>query len=332
MSKKILIFCAVITTLGSAYSTYLGLDVSIGSHHSAIIFSSVSAIAAFGLSLFVTKIRQSEDIALIKKLTSVVLVLVVTFFGSTLWSVVGIASEDIFREYKKKVVLDVETSISQDHTLACAEEAANTVSTLLSLVTKINENALSGKYTGSKKEGPLSRTFELLKSDISIQNKALEGKVEQMTEIIEGVGDNLVSMKEVKDLKNRGDLNTEVSKVNTAMLRLDNIIFKPILETISAQVNFAITMISDFEKKMNYNSVSSALIKSQMNSLTVQSTRLAENIEKINEVKLLDTELLDKSITWLALDNYFSIIHWWMFCITIDLLPILALSVALREE
>lgn len=311
-----IVACATV----SSYSTYQGLLAVLNPQFSlALAVCSGLILVTLPYAMF----KLFDNIRFIPLRLVCLFVIPMSLFAlSTVWSIVGLAKNEIFMH----LVQENNTEFVDKYYPSEVTSRMDRVSQLLTNVEAFAErgkkNAMSGLYSGMAGQGDIARTMELLAEKTRTSS-------EQMVLVDNKVGDELVkvsglvgTMQSLNNWDDRDEYLTVIREVNRTVKEIESTGFDIMLREARTSVDGAALNLKTIQEQNLKRDSSRGVVESEIKTLNAYGEEIDRLLENSTvSLPLVDVRRMDTPIVVLAFNNMFNIFNWWALCLGLDFAP-----------
>jgi hypothetical protein len=331
--KILLILTIAIAAIISSYSTYLGFETQVESVYFAAGLAAISGLMLLSFSYGITHVVKSDNINNFFKLILIPFILIAIFFFSTLWSIVGIAKNELQSIHFKSANSQFINRYSAESLIPLMTNAENIMSSLSISVKNNKINAEKGKFTGIAKRGRVSRNFEFLEEKINLSANQFKKLKNGIQAKFFDINENMAKLTRIDYLSRKDEYLLLLRKTNDLLGSIKNTTFTSDINICIASVSKAAELFEDIKEQSKYSQTTEAFINSEINSLNSYKEELETAKEAlVFTYQPVDIEFIETNVKDLSFIYFFKILHWWALCLAIDFSSIALMSLLLKEN
>ena len=196
----------------SAYATYIGFSVQI-EKHLAIMFAITSCIVMLFAAYLAGWTVQSKYV---KKIKALILLIVMgaVFSFSTLWSIVGMAKNEVFRIDSAQNINAFVAAYSNTGYPQQYASAVTAVDQTEKSIRRVANNSSKGMYTGASGKGTLYHSMALVADKLGQAKIILRDSQKLVAEYNTAIKSNLSTIQDNLEVIDRKQFSQRVTSIN----------------------------------------------------------------------------------------------------------------------
>lgn len=313
----------------SAYATYIGFSMQI-EKDLAVMFAVASCVVMLFAAYLAGWIVQSSYS---KKMKGVVLFIVLgaVFSFSTLWSIVGMAKNEVFRI---DTASNINTFVAEYSNTGYPQQYASAVTVVEQTeqsIRRVADNSSKGMYTGISGKGTLYNSMILVAEKLGQAKRVLGDSKELVAKYNASIRSNLSVIQDNLEAIDRKQFSQRVGAINEALASLKQVQGSTLLTESIVSLDSIINTIRSLKESQRASGKKTAILEAELQSLESNRDRMKNLAETI---KVTMTALSFSPVTEPPIIQCFRhfkyTFHWWALSIALDIVPVW-LMVALMQ-
>ena len=310
--------CAV----ASSYFTYEGLLATqepTASLMLAVISGLLLVLCPSGLFALKAKIKNTP-----LRVIFIVGLPAFIFFVSTIWTVVGMAKDEMFAnrvQENNDAFIDNFRPTQVTDNIDRTHQLVNKVNDFAMLVEK---NAKQGLYSGLSGRGDISRTMEQLHRKVKItiaDLNRLEGVVDEDLKVITEL---TKEMQHIKEWQRREEYLNTIREVNQRVEAVKEIGLDLMINGVKLSVSSASENLALIKEENLRRATSKGIVESEIRTLKGLAQELDELSQRLSvDLPKVSVAAMNHLPQELALIMFFQIYNWWALSLAMDYAPFL---------
>jgi len=305
----------------SAYATYIGFSVQI-EKHLAILLAIASCVVMLFAAYLAGWTVQSKHTTKFKALVLLV-VMSAVFAFSTLWSIVGMAKNEVFRIDSAQNINAFVAAYSNTGYLQQYASAVTAVDQTEKSIRRVANNSSKGMYTGASGKGTLYHSMALVADKLGQAKIILRDSQKLVAEYNTAIKSNLSTIQDNLEVIDRKQFSQRVTSINEALASLKQVEGSAILTESIVALDSVINTITSLKEGQAARGAKTALLEAELQSLTSNRDRM-ENLA--NTIKVSIDGLSFSPVTEPPIIQCFRhfeyTFHWWALSIALDIVPV----------
>ena len=308
----------------SSYATFLGLEADRQEFYFCLfisVFSFVALLASnywIGIAVF----RESG----IRKAIGVALPILMIFWFSTLWSITGLARNELFAIQVESVATEVSRGFDPSGITSYSKSLIAAISTVIDLLEGAEAKARKGFYTGADTIGPLAQNFRVAIDKLSLRKQQLEAHRIGRDSIISEIDGLINGLRQFKSYDSKDAFLVTVRKVVDMARGISLTVEREMVDGIQTTLSQVESNIEEFSSKTITKKDRQNLVQVEVQEIRSTVNRFKKRLGSGQSQMKLDIAVpygsLSTQLWVLALSGVDKVFNWWGFCFAFDYAPV----------
>lgn len=304
----------------SSFSTYHGLQAVLDRGFSMAL-AVCSGLILIMLPFAMFKLLENTRYTLVRVAYLVIIPLGI-FVLSTVWSIVGLAKDEIFMNQVQQTNTDFVNNYYPSEITGKLNKAELLLDNVEAFAEQAEKNAQSGVYSGLPGVGDISRTMGLLHGKVSISILQLQQLESNVADDLGKITMLVSKMHSLTHWEDREEYMDVIREVNRTVKSIEDVGLDVMLNDVMTSVQSAADNLQVIQKDNLKRASSRGVIDSEIRSLQAYHAELNKLSANLSvQLPLVNVQQMDTPIVILAFRDMLKIFNWWALCLGLDFAP-----------